>query len=504
MVTKIITVNWYRIFIALMMAFQPLAGMSQEFRVQGIYISGRIINFDSARSQQTVSFLKRSLTGPPEKLVATIRPDGGFEFKTSIAIPQDITLNYQGFAQLFLCPGDSLQVLINADKKPGQTVSDFITIESGRHSQENLAIIRFLQEKEKAYANEEEQRAIKEKTPVAFQQYIFQAMRAEEKFLKDFKLKWPTTRLFNKWAEDYLKYEGWNKLLRYGWENPMLNGLERSQLNLGPDYLEFMSEYNMNDHQIISAPHIDFLYELYRIYLKKLNAAQKDSLAQMTKRKDVSGMIRLYVHSLSSQTKGFTRDVFLARMFIDAISGYQLKEFESAWAPGSVSSAYFRSMILRESRKVKAFLQNQDVKKESLLVTLDQRIIQPLIDTIIAKYAGKVIYIDFWAPWCVPCMQAMPASEEIQSRYRGKEIIFLFLASRCSDESWKATIANKLLKGVHINLTDDQFNILSAKFNITGIPHYVIIDKQGKIIDPNAPGPERKTELIDQLDRLTR
>lgn len=124
-----------------------------------------------------------------------------------------------------------------------------------------------------------------------------------------------------------------------------------------------------------------------------------------------------------------------------------------------------------------------------------------LIDTLIAKYSGKVIYMDFWAPWCSPCMEEMPASKILQDTYKDGKVIFLFLGNQCEANSWRATIANKNLTGEHILLTRDQFNVLAAEFGISGIPHYVLIDKKGNIANKNAVRPS-DPDLKKQLNNL--
>lgn len=114
---------------------------------------------------------------------------------------------------------------------------------------------------------------------------------------------------------------------------------------------------------------------------------------------------------------------------------------------------------------------------------------------IMQNYPGKILYVDFWAPWCAPCMAEMPYSKELQHRYQNKDIVFVYLGFNCTRPSWEATISELQLKGEHYLLTDNQSEALSDIFKFSGIPRYIIIDKSGIVINGNAPRPSNEDEL---------
>lgn len=502
MESKIITGLRCRLVIAFAMLLSTLNVYSQDFKEQKIVISGRVLGYDKTRGQNTISFIRRSLVEQPERKISTIRPDGSFSFETQIAFAQDIVMQCGRFAHFFFRPGNNLKIVIKAPGIIKEGHNDFVTITGGSCAEENKHIQRFIQQRENRMDDGEHQKAVQEKLPEEYQLYVMQRLRKEQEMLKQFTRTGKTSLLFNHWAADYLQYNAWNDLLRYCWENPMLNSKETKDLAMPVGYFNFLSDYNMDDRTVLSAPHTDFLYELYRHTLQELDPHSKTLLAQLVAEKDITGMMKLYISTFNRQLTGFTRDVFMTRLFLDALNGNQLKEFKATWHRGSITNGYFRRMITDKSRYLENYLQNQQVKKGSDLLSIDHVIVKSLIDTLYKKYSGKVMYIDLWAPWCIPCMEAMPASKNIQELYKGKEIVFVFLANRCTDESWKATIANHRLPGLHINLTDDQYNVLAEKFNVSGIPHYVIIDKNGAIVNSNAPGPDREKELTGELNKL--
>jgi hypothetical protein len=60
------------------------------------------------------------------------------------------------------------------------------------------------------------------------------------------------------------------------------------------------------------------------------------------------------------------------------------------------------------------------------------------------------------------------------------------------------------IKGEHYKLTSDEWNHVAAKFNIYGIPHYALVDKNGRIVNEHLPhldNDELKKVLLEQVNK---
>ena len=262
----------------------------------------------------------------------------------------------------------------------------------------------------------------------------------------------------------------------------------------------FLGDYDMNDNKLFSRTHIDFLHE-FSMYSSR---NPKDSLIKMRvalKEKRTVVAVDIIKNMIRTNASGFTSDLFITKFYLDILNGQQIDIFNAVYDSSYTTQPYFLNIINEEYANLKKFLSNKNTDGAKL-TSLKTSITTQLIDSIAAKYKNKVIYIDFWAPWCGPCMNEMPFTKEIQEYFKNEKVVFLFLASRCKEDSWKSTIVNKKLTGEHILLTDDQFNILSSILGINGIPHYSLIDKRGNINLKNAPRPSDKIELKNEIEKL--
>lgn len=108
---------------------------------------------------------------------------------------------------------------------------------------------------------------------------------------------------------------------------------------------------------------------------------------------------------------------------------------------------------------------------------------------IFKKYKGKVIYVDFWASWCVPCRAEMPNAAILKDKLKGKNIVFLYLGYNDKEIAWLKARKQLGIQGEHYLLNDKMIKEADELFIINGIPHYAIIDKDGRIINKNADRP---------------
>lgn len=122
----------------------------------------------------------------------------------------------------------------------------------------------------------------------------------------------------------------------------------------------------------------------------------------------------------------------------------------------------------------------------------------------LSDYRGKVVFIDFWASWCVPCIAEFKYVPELKAALKGKDIVFLYVSLDDKTEAWQKS-AIKLLPGEQHLWAPGAFTGDIAKaYQITGIPRYVVVDRAGLIYDLSPPRPSSGEQLIQYLQQLVK
>lgn len=117
----------------------------------------------------------------------------------------------------------------------------------------------------------------------------------------------------------------------------------------------------------------------------------------------------------------------------------------------------------------------------------------------LSDYKGKLVVVDVWATWCEPCRRMMPLFHELQKEFAGKNVEFLSVCVGVWIESEKwLQLSNEF------HITQNNFFISGWQsdfvkdYRISGVPRYMIFDREGKIVSLNAPNPtsDKLKEMI--------
>jgi cytochrome c biogenesis protein CcmG, thiol:disulfide interchange protein DsbE len=98
----------------------------------------------------------------------------------------------------------------------------------------------------------------------------------------------------------------------------------------------------------------------------------------------------------------------------------------------------------------------------------------------LADYRGKVILLNIWATYCIPCRTEMPAIERLSHRLAGTDFAVLAVSVDPVD----STTVNAFVKqfGLTFDVWHDQPGRTQRLYQTTGVPETFVIDRQGVIV----------------------
>lgn len=99
----------------------------------------------------------------------------------------------------------------------------------------------------------------------------------------------------------------------------------------------------------------------------------------------------------------------------------------------------------------------------------------------LSEFKGKYILLDFWNQGCGPCMQSFPEATEIASLYKNQlEVVGICLGNKTNQDM---VVKEYKLTGNQWRQKAPGMSGLAAAYQVRGIPHYVMISPQGKVMD---------------------
>jgi thiol-disulfide isomerase/thioredoxin len=267
--------------------------------------------------------------------------------------------------------------------------------------------------------------------------------------------------------------------------NPKTNSME--EVPIPANYFDFLKHMNINDQQ--SADNKTYANALGNTYFYEI--------CYPSIKKEVADSLPLKEKTRLLLTKEYTSRKTL---FKGKIRDYQLTYFMNMHISKAVSDLVLLEELMSSYR--------QDCKDTSYTKIIENLYIQTmslaagkpapefvLLDAdgkqvALSSFKGKVVYIDFWATWCAPCLSEMPNSQKLSEKLKdNKEVVFLYVNVKDDEINWKKFISKGTLKGVNLFANGQQSIELYKVYNFKGIPHYVLIDKNGNLISADAQRP---------------
>ena len=225
-----------------------------------------------------------------------------------------------------------------------------------------------------------------------------------------------------------------------------------------------------------------------------------------------------YYSFLADFTSSFCRQYMVEDPLLDDIAvgkrlsrslgrKHLLTEQQMAAARDSIANDMVRELLFADNEDLKSQQKSADEKMAAMIKTASSSSVYSIIDidpkmsaeqifpSIINKYKGKTLLLDFWNTWCMPCRAAMSAIRPLKEQLT--DVVYVYIADASSPVGkWGEMI--KTISGVHVRLTEEQADALGDLYHFSGIPTYFVVNKEGKITyqTTSFPGVDKLREVL--------
>lgn len=312
-------------------------------------------------------------------------------------------------------------------------------------------------------------------------------------FSKEFKdLITKDYRLFL-YTVDVFNYE---KTMRNNYRNSTRDSIGTPKIKkIDRTYFSFLKDFKLNDPQyLLTSTFPELQDSIIRNEILGLPViGDKDVATWLTE-------VKAILSDLVGFDEGPYYDILAANAYgvqlreeARPLSEKQKENITTYWKEGEIPKILFRN-----NNNV---VEYDKFKSPTVVHDISSIPKERVMNEIISNYKNKVIFIDLWATWCVPCLDAMKQFRAAKGDFHDKDVAFVYITNGSSPKKlWEEKI-----KGIghdHYYLTTDQWDYMMDHFELVYIPSYLLYNKEGKFINKFSSYPgndEVRKMLVDLL-----
>jgi thiol-disulfide isomerase/thioredoxin len=437
-------------------------------------ITGKISNIDVYPHVKWLEIKLLDFYGNETKHSSPITEDGMFRFEIYPITTREISF-VPVEDRIVIAPGDSLYI-----EKDFRNIAH--TVFGGTSAELNQHINAFRNQYLDRYSQPLE--------------LLFSDYRAETKKQYDervqklaaFQKQHNTSETFNKWSEKQVALDYYKALFLYPYQHTIRTKKELTKEER-EKYYDFVKDFEKEvDNSLIMADYIETVSLFSRYTVEKSNPELL---------KDATFLWDGVLEKMKSSSENNYLSQLASAIFV---SNFYLSAHKTDWIDSNrviisetITDPFLRTTLNNQYNKVKAYNANPRVYSDVVLgrnavelhgtgslITDSANIVKHLIDS----NPGKVVYIDISATWCGPCMKQIPYSKALHEELAEKPIVFVYLWLDGKTDRGKNIIRSLDLPGIHIALTDKEWQDIVKRFNTgSSVPYFLLFDKNGVMVD---------------------
>ncbi len=376
---------------------------------------------------------------------------------------------------LYLEPGADVNIVFDAqdsEKKPELT---------GHKAGESSFLLSYNQDVESKFGQMSMLNRARELNPVEFASFVRDAYEEKMAYLREYPRYTDLDAGFVSLMETNMKYEKFNHLMEYPYIRRQLDPAGEIP-ELPGSYFDFLDDDELfSDEKTSSRAYVNFVSTYLHHHLEQ-SAPEYDT---------DEDYMRIRYETALELFAGETLDIALAGALVSMLNFgdyQQAVAFYDRFVEDATTEKY-REIVGEVYENVSSLAPGMPAPGFTLTGIDGEQV-------SLEDFRGKVVYLDFWASWCGPCMQQVPYAKELKKRMEAyDDLVFLYISVDTDEEAWRRTVREQEIEGVHLNVPGFRHEVPQS-YNLQGVPTFYLIGRDGNIADNRPPRPSN--ENIDR------
>jgi thiol-disulfide isomerase/thioredoxin len=469
---------------------------------QQIIVTGKIDNYDP---EKPIVLGVNRLGFSSEQITAGTDSLGNFTATFDSYIPTDVAIFYKTNFWVLLHPGDSLFVHFDGEKDNRPELLESIRFGGDvAKTNQDAAKFQLMYFSNPLYFDwDKKNRAVKEYDTDQYSLYLDTIRQQGKEIFDRFVSENSPNEETKIWALAFAEDSYYTQLSFYAKDHRTANNLgglirEGDDFNLKNDWDVPKGFYNsltdrlpIDSSLFISAYALNSFADRFKSYVTdNMRETEPDSTSvfvvlpggSWVSSSEKSDSIAIY-NTIKFVQDPLLLQIMLTNLFSRRFDSQNITAFEQyrELVDTYIKEPFLKEPLYQKYLQTKSRIDNPDIYSEAVLLNVANSSVNQVMDSILQPNKNKVIYVDFWATWCGPCLSEFPNSKVIEQEMKGKDVVFVYVCLESEEQKWKATLDKFQLGGQHFFLSSQQSSQIRQLFEIGGIPFYLLIDKTGVI-----------------------
>ena len=430
-------------------------------------VMGKIKNAKSKAIQ--LSLNKLFLTNNIEVYESKVIENNTFAFAVDVDEPQIAILEYaRNQGVIYLEPNDTLYIECDAENfqysfefSGGLGADNNCFTEYIRKNPKEMSVFNMTQYKQKSYWYQNSPKM--DELMLRMNQNLFDEhmkIRKSNAFaiMDSYQIDQP-----NALTKDFKEFMEADILYDFAYHKMLYGSVFKNRYGLTEEYMDFVNEIPLQNNQIGNEWYRQFLIA----YFDHQVLAKPDDRNQFIHQYEEGSKV------LEGKTKAYFQSATIARAFRAKENEVIMEKFWDYMRYQDYGD--FDEKLLEVHAKAVKFA-GGTTAPDFTLSDIENK------DIILANYKGQVVYLNFWASWCRPCMDKMEKIKSIQPELENQGIVFINVSLDRKEEVWKETLEKKSFKGIHVLASGELNSDIAKAYEIKVLPRYFIINKNGEFV----------------------